>query len=95
MPAFLIAEIEVTDPDTYARYRAQTPGVIAAYGGRFLVRGGTVEAREGDPPAGRVVVLEFADMAAVRRFYDSPDYQAILPLRQASSRGRVYLVEGI
>lgn len=95
MPAFLIAEIEVTDPDAYARYRAQTPGVVAAYDGRFLVRGGAVEAREGKPPVGRVVVLEFADMAAVRRFYDSPDYQAILPLREASARSRVYLVEGV
>ena len=95
MPAFLIAEIEVTDPETYARYRAQTPGVIATHGGRFLVRGGAVDAREGEAPAGRVVVIEFADMAAARLFYDSPDYQAILPLRQASSRGRVYLVEGV
>ena len=94
MPAYLIAEMEVSDPETYARYRAQVPGVIAAHGGRFLVRGGTTEAKEGTPPAGRVVVIEFPDMAAARRFYDAPDYQAILPLRLAASRGRLYLVEG-
>ncbi len=95
MPAYLIAEVEVTDPEGYAPYRAQTPGVIAAYGGRFVVRGGAVEPREGTPPAGRVVVIEFPDMAAARHFYDGPEYQAILPLRLAASRGRVYLVEGV
>lgn len=94
MPAYLVGEIEVTDPERYALYTARTPGVIATYGGRFLVRGGAVEAKEGAPPAGRVVVIEFPDMAAARRFYDSPDYQAILPLRLAASRGRLYLVEG-
>ncbi len=69
--------------------------MIAAHGGRFLVRGGAVEAREGAPPAGRVVVIEFPDMEAARRFYDSPGYQAILPLRQAASQGRLFLVEGV
>ena len=95
MPAYVIAEIEVTDPEAYAPYRARTPDVIAAHGGRFLVRGGAVEPREGAPPAGRVVVIEFPDMEAARRFYDSPAYQAILPLRQAASQGRLYLVEGM
>jgi uncharacterized protein (DUF1330 family) len=94
MPAYLIAEMEVSDPETYARYRAQVPEVIAAHGGRFLVRGGATETKEGTPPAGRVVVIEFPDMATARRFYDGPDYQAILPLRLAASRGRLYLVEG-
>jgi uncharacterized protein (DUF1330 family) len=95
MPAYLIGEIDVTDPEGYAPYRAQTPDVIAAYGGRFLVRGGAVEPREGTPPAGRVVVIEFPDMATARRFYDSAEYQAILPLRLAASRGRLFLVEGV
>jgi uncharacterized protein (DUF1330 family) len=94
MPAYVIAEIEVTDPEAYATYRARTPQVIAAHGGRFVVRGGAVEPREGDPPD-RVVVIEFPDMAAARRFYDSPDYQAIQPLCPAASRGRLYLVEGV
>ena len=93
MPAYLVAEMEVSDPETYARYRAQVPEVIAAYSGRFLVRGGTTEAKEGAPPAGRVVVIEFPDMVAARRFYHAPDYQVILPLRLAASRGRLYLVE--
>lgn len=95
MPAYVIAEIEVTDPDAYAAYRARTPAVIARHGGRFLVRGGTAEPREGESPGGRVVVIEFADMAAARTFYDSPDYREILPLRLAASKGRLFLVEGV
>lgn len=95
MPAYLVAEIEVLDPETYAAYRARTPAAIAAHGGRFLVRGGTVEAKEGEPPRGRVVIVAFPDMAAARRFYGSSEYQAILPLRLAASRGRLYLVEGL
>jgi uncharacterized protein (DUF1330 family) len=95
MPAYLIAEMEVSDPDTYAQYRAKVPEVLAAHGGRFIVRGGTSEAKEGTPPAGRVVVIEFPDMAAARRFYGSPDYQAILPLRLTAAQGRLYLVEGV
>jgi uncharacterized protein (DUF1330 family) len=94
MPAYLVAEMEVSDPKTYERYRAQVPEVLATYGGRFLVRGGTTEAKEGTPPASRVVIIEFPDMAAARRFYDGPDYRAILPLRLAASQGRLYLVEG-
>ena len=94
MAAYVIAEIEVTDPQAYEAYRARTPGVIAQYGGRFIVRGGAAEALEGEGRPGRLVVVEFADMAAARRFYESPEYQAIIPLRQKASKGRLILVEG-
>ena len=95
MSAYIIARVEVTDPAAYEGYRARTPGVIAQYGGRFVVRGGRVETLEGPAETRRLVVLEFADMAAARRFYDSPEYQAILPLRLATSRGDVIVVEGV
>lgn len=95
MSAYIVAEIEVADSETYARYRAQTPAAIEAHGGRFIVRGGTVEGVEGEPPAGRVVIIEFPDMAAARRFYDSQEYQALLPLRLAAARSRLYFVEGV
>ena len=95
MAAYIIAEIEVTDAAAYETYRAQTPAAIAAHGGRFVVRGGAVQTLEGAPPAGRVIVIEFADLATARRFYDSPEYRAILPLRQRASRGRLYMVEGV
>lgn len=95
MPAYVVAEIEVTDPEAYKLYTARTPGVIAAHGGRFIVRGGAVDAKEGKPPAGRVVIIEFPDLAAARGFYDGADYREILPLRQAAASGRVFIVEGV
>jgi uncharacterized protein (DUF1330 family) len=94
MAAYIIAEVEVTDPETYATYRAQTPAVIERYGGRFIVRGGAAELLEGHQPPGRTVVIEFPDVAAARRFYDSPDYQAILGIRQRAATSRLLLVEG-
>jgi uncharacterized protein (DUF1330 family) len=93
--AYLIGEIDVRDPDTYAGYTAKTPAAIAKHGGRFVVRGGTSEALEGDSPQGRVVVIEFPSLAAARAFYDSEDYQPLIPIRQAASRGRLFLVEGV
>jgi uncharacterized protein (DUF1330 family) len=94
MAAYIIAEIEITDPDTYDQYRAQTPSVIVQYDGRFIVRGGKAETLEGDREPGRLVVIEFPDATAARRFYDSPEYQAIIGLRQQASKGRLILVEG-
>jgi uncharacterized protein (DUF1330 family) len=93
MAGYIIAEVEVTDPETYGTYRAQTPGVVERYGGRFIVRGGAAESLEGSPPA-RIVVIEFPDVAAARRFYGSPEYQAIVGMRHQAARSRVILVEG-
>jgi uncharacterized protein (DUF1330 family) len=94
MSAYIIAEVEVSDPDTYATYRAQTPGVIERFGGRFIVRGGAAESLEGAPPAGRLVVIEFPDMATARRFYESSEYQAIVGIRHRAANSRLVLVEG-
>ena len=94
MAAYMLALIDVTDPGAYRAYTDRTPGVIQQYGGRFVVRGGNPEALEGEVPSPRVVILEFPDKAAVKRFYDSPEYQEILPLRLAASKGRVTVLEG-
>jgi uncharacterized protein (DUF1330 family) len=94
MPAYIIGEIEITDPETYKRYTARTPDVIAKHGGRFVVRGGNGEALEGASPR-RVVVIEFPDRATAKRFYESPDYQEILKIRLSASNGRLFLVDGV
>lgn len=94
MKGYLIAMVDVSDPEAYKQYSSRTPDIIARHGGRFLVRGGEVVALEGKTPAGRLVVLEFASVAAARTFYDSEDYQAILPYRTAASRADFLLVEG-
>ena len=94
MAAYIIAEVAVTEPETYATYRAQTPGVVARHGGRFIVRGGTAETLEGAGQPGRLVVIEFPDLATARRFYQSPEYQAIVGIRHAAATSRVVLVDG-
>jgi uncharacterized protein (DUF1330 family) len=94
MAAYVIAEVEVQDPATYATYTAQTPGVIERFGGRFIVRGGAAESLEGAAPAGRLVVIEFPDLATARRFYQSDEYQAIIGIRHRAATSRLVLVEG-
>ncbi|WP_237215120.1 DUF1330 domain-containing protein [Falsiroseomonas oryziterrae] len=94
MPAYLIANIEVTDPEGFERYRAAVPPVIAAHGGRYLVRGGAQTALEGALALKRLVILEFPSMAAAQAFYASPDYAPLLALRLATTRSDVVLVEG-
>lgn len=95
MPAYLIAEIDVTDNAAYEGYRKLTPAAIAAYGGRFIVRGGAVETREGGWAPARLVVVEFASMEQARKFYDSPEYAPALAIRKAAARSRLVLVEGV
>jgi uncharacterized protein (DUF1330 family) len=94
MPAYFVAEVEATNPAGYEPYRAAVPATIAQYGGRYLTRGGATELLEGGPEPKRVVILEFADTAAVKRWYHSPEYQKILPIRLANSTGRVFMIEG-
>jgi uncharacterized protein (DUF1330 family) len=94
MKGYVIANVHVNDATGYEAYRSQTAAIIAQYGGRFLVRGGTVEVREGDPGIDRLVVLEFPTVDAARTFYDSPEYQAIVPIRQANAESTLCIVEG-
>jgi uncharacterized protein (DUF1330 family) len=94
MAAYLLARIVVHDEAKYAEYRAQVPPVIAAHGGRYLVRGGAVDVKEGDPPLGRLVVVEFPDMQAARTFYGSAEYAPLLKLRLDSTESEAVIVEG-
>jgi uncharacterized protein (DUF1330 family) len=91
---YVIAEITVTDPEAYKQYAAIVPSIAAKFSGKYLVRGGQTVAVEGEAPSGRIVVIEFDSLAAARSFEDSPDYQAVAPLRQKAARSRVFLVEG-
>jgi uncharacterized protein (DUF1330 family) len=95
MAAYLYANVEVTDPVAYEEYRRQVPAIIAAYGGRYLVRGGATVPLEGDPPANRLVILEFPDMARLRAFYDSAEYRPLLAIRQRAARSTLTAIEGV
>lgn len=94
MPAYLIANIEVTDPAEFEAYRRDVPPVIARHGGRYVVRGGATHVLEGEPGLQRVVILEFPDMEAARAFYDAPDYAPLLAQRLRATNSTVALVEG-
>ncbi|MBS0393657.1 MAG: DUF1330 domain-containing protein [Proteobacteria bacterium] len=95
MAAYIIASIDVADAVGYEEYRQRVPPLIAAFGGRFLVRGGPIERLEGEEPPGRIVVLEFPDRASARAFYECPEYQTLVRIRQRHSRGSLWLVDGV
>jgi uncharacterized protein (DUF1330 family) len=93
--AYVIYQGEVTDPERYEQYKAKVYGSIIAAGGRYVIRGGEVEVLEGEPPAGRTVVLEFADRQAALDWYHSDDYTTIRQLREGAARARLYVVDGV
>lgn len=95
MSAYVIAEIDITDPAAYEEYRKQVPGVIAKYGGKYLVRGGKVESMEGGWSPKRMAVVEFPSMDQALKFYRSPEYAPLIKIRQQASRGKLIIVEGI
>jgi len=94
MTAYLYGNIDVHDPVLYEQYRAQVPALIAAHGGRYLVRGGAAQVLEGDIQAKRQVILEFPDMVALKSFYQSPQYTRLIAVRQAAAVGSLIAVEG-
>ncbi|HEX7966763.1 MAG TPA: DUF1330 domain-containing protein [Stellaceae bacterium] len=94
MAAYVIVDLDVKNPTAYESYRREVPATIAKYGGRFLVRGGNVEVLEGDWTPKRVVVLEFPNMDALRRWYRSDDYKPLIAQRQRAAAGNVIAVEG-
>jgi len=95
MPAYIIAHITVTDPEKYETYKAAAPAAIAAYGGKYLTRGGAMETLEGFREDRRVVLLEFPSMDKARDFYNSPEYTAAKSKRQGAAKGHFVLLEGL
>lgn len=94
MPAYMLFAIQITNPTRYADYAKHTPRIINQYGGRVIVRGGDPETMEGTFPGSRVVIIEFADRAAAKRFMASPEYQAIIGIRHEASQGTGVLLDG-
>ena len=94
MPAYFIADLDVTDPAGFEEYRKLVPGTIEKYGGRYLVRGGAAETLEGDWQPKRVVVLEFPSLEQAKRWYNSEDYRDPKALRFKTAKTKLILVEG-
>jgi uncharacterized protein (DUF1330 family) len=93
-PAYVYAEVHVTDPAGFSEYVQKLPATLAPYHAKTLVRG-LPDTREGAPPDGSVVILAFTSLKDANDWYMSPAYQAIIPLRQKSATARVYIVDGV
>jgi uncharacterized protein (DUF1330 family) len=96
MPAYVIAVVEDSwDQDKLIKYREGNTEVVAAHGGRFVVRGGASAVLEGDWDPKRIVVMEFPDMDAARAWYESDDYAPLRDLRRSASTTNIVVVEGV
>ncbi len=95
MAAYLIVNIEIRDPERYAEYIKLVPETIAAYGGKYLARGGRAERLEGDWTPKRVVVLEFPTYERAQEWWSCEAYRGPKALRQSASHGQIILVDGL
>ena len=95
MAAYVIAEVEVQDSAVFEEYRKLVPATIAQYGGKYIVRGGATETKEGGWAPKRVIVLEFPTLARAREWYHSAEYAPALAMRLKAAKSRTILVEGI
>jgi uncharacterized protein (DUF1330 family) len=94
MPAYFIAQLQIHDRETYREYATKVGPTVAGYGGRLLVATSKVEVMEGELAHRRTVIGEFPSLEQARAWYESAEYQAIAPLRRASTTGPVFIVEG-
>ena len=94
MTAYVIVDIVVEDPDRYEEYKTGSTAALAAYGGKFLVRGGETSTLEGDWIPNRMVVLEFESAERARAWWESEEYAAPKALRQAIAKTQMVLVQG-
>src|SRR6476660_5348277 len=95
MPAYFVAEIEINNPTGFQVCGPTVRATLQQYGGRLLTWGGPAELIEGEPEPKRVSIIEFADKAAVKRWYESAEHQTILRLRLENATGRSFIVEGV
>jgi len=94
MAAYVMVQLQVTDPERFKEYAAQVPATIAQYGGRYMIRGGEYEVLEGQWPDRRHVVLEFDSKDAAMAWYNSPEYTPLKAMRLAASDGNAIIIEG-
>jgi uncharacterized protein (DUF1330 family) len=93
-PGYIIAEVEVTDPATLQKYVAKLPETLAPFNHYYVVRGGTTQSLEGEPPKA-IVIIAFDSAEKAREWYDSPAYAAVKPLRLSAAKTRLFIAEGV
>ena len=95
MAAYVIAQVDINDPERYVEYTKMVPATVAHYGGRFIARAGKTESLEGDKPLPqRLVIIEFESYERAKAWWDSEEYRAAKELRQATSNGTLFLIDG-
>jgi uncharacterized protein (DUF1330 family) len=95
MAAYLVVDIDVTNPTQFEEYKKLAPAAIAKYGGRYIIRGGAYEVIEGNWKPQRVTVVEFDSMEKGKAFYNSPEYQTAIKARAGAANMRMLLVQGV
>ena len=95
MAAYLIYDAVVTDPQKYEQYKSLAPAAIAAYGGKYVVRGGKHESVEGDWKPNRMVMLEFPTYAKAQEFWNSPEYTSARKSREGAAVAKAVIVQGL
>ena len=95
MAAYVMVDIEVTDPAGYEEYRKLAAPAVAAFGGKFLVRGGATTTLEGSWRPKRVVLLEFPSVQRAQAWWASEEYRAARALRQRTAITNMVVAEGI
>ena len=95
MPAYIIVDINITDPVLYEEYKKLTPATLKLYNGRFAARGGATEVLEGDWQPGRIVILEFPSTEQGKKWWNSPEYAPAKKIRQSASATNMIVVEGV
>lgn len=95
MAAYAIVDVEVTDPEGFARYRDQAPATVEQYGGRYIARGGQIDVLEGHWFPKRLTIIEFDTMEQARAWWESQEYREPKALRQQTARTNLLIVEGL
>lgn len=95
MTAYIIVDIEVTDPIGYADYKEAAQWTIPVYGGKYIARGGKTETLEGDWLPNRLVILEFPSSEQARAWLNSPEYAPARAMRHKFAKSQMILVEGL
>ncbi len=95
MAAYVIVDIKVTDPVGYEEYKKLAPPVVAAYGGKYLARGGKMETLEGDWSPNRLVILEFESAERAKEWLNSPEYRVARQLRHQTTQTNMVVIEGV
>jgi uncharacterized protein (DUF1330 family) len=93
-PGYVVAQVEITDQAKFQEYAQKVPAIVAQYGGRYVIRGGAITPVEGEAPK-RLTVIAFDSAEKAKAFENSPEYGVVRPIRQASAKSTIFIVEGV